>query len=51
MYRPGIKQEKKTFTSLFWSEFEDYFSNKVTLSDNFFFAVILTFRLKLNQQM
>ena len=39
MYRPRINNPKRIkkgnirFTSLFWSEFEDYLSNKVTLSD------------------
>ena len=37
MYRPEINKPKRikkgniSFTSLFWSEFEDYLSNKVTL--------------------
>ena len=57
MYRPGInkpkriKKENISFTSLFWSEFEDYLSNKVTLSDKLFCVVTLTFILKLIQQM
>ena len=39
MYRPEINKPKRnkksniSFTSLFWSEFEDYLRNKVTLSD------------------
>ena len=39
MYRPGINRPKRnkksnfSFTLQFWSEFEDYLSNKVTLSD------------------
>ena len=38
MYRPGINKPKRnknsniSFTSLLWSEFEDYLSDKVTLS-------------------
>ena len=54
MYRPGInkpkriKKENISFTSLFWSEFEDYLSNKVTLSDKIILCGDFNFHFETN---
>ena len=54
MYRPGINKPKKikkeniSFTSLFWSEFEDYLSNKVTLSDKIILCGDFNFHFETN---
>ena len=54
MYRPGInkpkriKKENISFTSLFWSEFEGYLSNKVTLSDKIILCGDFNFHFETN---
>ena len=54
MYRPGInkperiKKENISFTSLFWSEFEDYLRNKVTLSDKIILCGDFNFHFETN---
>ena len=54
MHRPGInkpkriKKENISFTSLFWSEFEDYLSNKVTLSDKIILCGDFNFHFETN---
>ena len=54
MYRPGINKPKTikkghiSLTSLFWSEFEDYLSNKVTLSDKIILCSDFNFHFETN---
>ena len=54
MCRPGINKPKRikkgiiSFTSLFWSEFEEYLSNKVTLSDKIILCGDLNFHFETN---
>ena len=54
MYKSGINKSKRnkkssiSFTPLFWSEFEDYLSNKVTLYDKIILCGDFNFHFKTN---